>query len=277
METFMLQNEKIAFVGNGVMAQAMIAGLVNQNIIDPQHIVASGPRKERGEELTKRYGIRHTTDNIEAIKDVDIIVLAVKPQILQEVMVEIVDGVASNTLVLSIVAGMPVKKITESLNHQIVIRVMPNTPARIGMGMSVWTATDSVTESQKSHARTILKALGEELFLDHEYFLDMATALSGSGPAYIFLLIEALIDSGVHMGFSRWVAEELVLQTMEGTIAFARRYKRHPAELRNMVTSPGGTTADALYQLEKGGVRTIISKAVFAAYQKSKQLGGDNI
>jgi len=154
---------------------------------------------------------------------------------------------------------------------------MPNTPARVGKGMSVWIATDSVSDAQKSHAQEILGALGEEIFVDHEYYLDMATALSGTGPAYVFLFIEALIDAGVHMGFSRRVAQELVLQTMEGSVAFARQHQRHPVELRNMVTSPGGTTADALYQLEKGGFRTIISKAVFAAYQKSRLLGEDEL
>jgi pyrroline-5-carboxylate reductase len=152
---------------------------------------------------------------------------------------------------------------------------MPNTPVLVAKGMSAWTATESVSEAQKNHARAILQALGEEIFMDHVYFLDMATALSGSGPAYVFLFIEALIDSGVHMGFSRRVAQELVLQTLEGSVAIARKYERHPVELRNMVTSPGGTTADALYQLEKGGFRTIISKAVFAAYQKSVRLGGN--
>lgn len=271
----MLTNEKIAFIGNGVMAQAMIAGLVNQNLIDPQHITASGPRKERGEELTKRYSIRHTTNNVEAIKRANIIILAVKPQILSEVLGELNSYIPENALVLSIVAGYPLNKMSEQLNHDILVRVMPNTPARIGQGISVWTATDKVNQGQQDQARMILKALGEAVFVDHEYFLDMATALSGSGPAYIFLFIEALIDSGVHMGFSRRVAQQLVMQTMSGSVAFAKKYDRHPVELRNMVTSPGGTTADALYQLEKGGIRTIISKAVFAAYQKSKLLGSD--
>lgn len=271
----MLQNEQIAFIGSGVMAQAMIAGLVNQKLIDPQGVVASGPRKERGEQLTKRYGIRHTTNNVEAVQNANIVVLSVKPQLLDEVMVEIKEAVKPEALILSIVAGATIKWMNDALQHNTIVRVMPNTPARVGKGMSVWTATHTVSDAQKEHARTILKALGEEIFVDHEYFLDMATALSGSGPAYVFLFIEALIDSGVHMGFSRRVAQELVLQTVEGAVTFARQYQRHPVELRNMVTSPGGTTADALYQLEKGGFRTIISKAVFAAYQKSKFLGGN--
>jgi pyrroline-5-carboxylate reductase len=140
--------------------------------------------------------------------------------------------------------------------------------------MSVWTATPETDEAQREQARTILAALGEELYMEHEDYLDMATALSGTGPAYVFLVMEALIDAGVHMGFSRRVSEQLVLQTMRGSLEFARASQRHPVELRNMVTSPGGTSAEALYQLEKGGLRTVISKAVWAAYQKSKYLGG---
>jgi pyrroline-5-carboxylate reductase len=248
--------------------------LVNQDLIDPQHIIASDLRKERGEELTKRYGIRHTTNNVEAVEDIEIVVLSVKPQVLDEVMEELEGKLRPDVLVLSIVAGAPIEKMRQNLKHQNIVRVMPNTPARVGKGMSAWTTSASVSEAQCEQARAILKALGEETFMDHEYYLDMATALSGTGPAYVFLFIEALIDSGVHMGFSRRVAEELVLQTVEGAVAFARKYERHPAELRNMVTSPGGTSADALYQLEKGGFRTIISKAVFAAYQKSRILGG---
>jgi pyrroline-5-carboxylate reductase len=171
------------------------------------------------------------------------------------------------------VAGSRIKVIAEGLGHSAVVRVMPNTPAQIGEGMSVWTATSSVGEQQRAQAQTILKALGEEVYLDDEDYLDMATALSGTGPAYVFLFMEAMIDAGVHLGFSRRVAEQLVLQTIRGSVDFARQLVAHPAELRNMVTSPGGTSAEALYQLEKGGFRTVLSRAIWAAYQKSKYLG----
>ncbi|OQY47934.1 MAG: pyrroline-5-carboxylate reductase [Anaerolineaceae bacterium 4572_78] len=272
----MFENERIAFIGNGVMAQAMIAGLVNRKLFDSRQIIASGPREGRGQQLHERYGIHHTTCNLTAIAKANIVVLAVKPQVMSEVLNEIQGKLHSETLIVSIAAGIPVEKMVQILNHDIVVRVMPNTPTRVGQGMCVWTATKNVSPIQRSHVQAILGALGKEIFVDHEYYLDMATALSGTGPAYIFLFIEALIDSGVHMGFSRRVSQELVLQTMEGTVAFARKYPRHPAELRNMVTSPGGTTTDAIYQFEKGGFRTIISKAVFAAYQKSKTLGRGN-
>jgi pyrroline-5-carboxylate reductase len=186
----------------------------------------------------------------------------------------LVGHVWREALVLSIIAGARISSISRDLGgHLAIVRVMPNTPAQIGQGMSVWTATPDVGELQRNQTREVLRALGDELFVEHESYLDMATALSGTGPAYVFLFMEALIDAGVHMGFSRRVAEKLVLQTMQGSVAFARQSALHPAELRNMVTSPGGTSAEALYQLEKGGLRTVLSRAVWAAYQKSKYLG----
>jgi len=139
--------------------------------------------------------------------------------------------------------------------------------------MSVWTATSEVQSEQRAQTQSILRAFGAEFYVKAEDYLDMATALSGTGPAYVFLFMEAMIDAVVHLGFSRRVAQQLVLQTLQGSVAFARQSVSHPAELRNMVTSPGGTSAEALYQLEKGGVRTVLSRAIWAAYQKSKYLG----
>lgn len=271
----MLKETQIAFIGSGVMAEAMIKGLVGRGLMPAQNILASGPRPERGRELAERYGIQVTGDNLAAADGCDIVVLSVKPQFLDEVLAELCGGaIKRGALVLSIVAGATIARIAKGLSHQAIVRVMPNTPAQVGMGMSVWTATEATHTAQREQARTILAALGEELYVDHEDYLDMATALSGTGPAYVFLVMEALIDAGVHMGFSRRVSEQLVLQTMRGSLEFARASQRHPVELRNMVTSPGGTSAEALYQLEKGGLRTVISKAVWAAYQKSRYLGG---
>ena len=271
----MLSDLKISFIGSGVMAEAMIKGLLRQNLLPADHIFASDVRQERGEELAARYGVTGTQDNAMVAKVADILVLSVKPQFISMVLKEIGSGTLKpGALVLSIVAGTPIVKITNSLSHPSVVRVMPNTPAQVGMGMSVWTATPDTSEVQREQARTILAALGEEIFMEHEEYLDMATALSGTGPAYIFLVMEALIDAGVHMGFPRWIARKLVLQTMAGSVEYSRQSDMHPAELRNAVTSPGGTSAEALYQLEKGGLRTVISKAVWSAYQKSKYLGG---
>lgn len=150
---------------------------------------------------------------------------------------------------------------------------MPNTPAQIGEGMTVWTATPQVNEDQRKQIKAIFGALGRELYVEEEKMVDMATALSATGPTYTFLMMEGLIDAGVHLGFSRHVSQELVLQTMLGSVLFARESGKHPAELRNMVTSPGGTSAEAIYQMEKGSLRTVLSKAVWAAYRRTATVG----
>lgn len=270
----MLKDVNFAFIGSGAMATAMIEGLTKQELIDPTKVVASDPYVGQLEKLAGRYKINTTQNNVEAVQGKDVIVLAIKPQSLDQVAEELKGHVPARALVLSIIAGATIGGISRQLHHFRVVRVMPNTPARVGKGMSVWTATDDVNETQRGYARAILSALGEEIFVDNEDYLDMATALSGTGPAYVFMFMEAMIDAGVHMGFSRRVSEQLVYQTIEGSLAFARESKRHPAELRNMVTSPGGTTADAIYQLDKGGFRTVLSKAIWAAYKKSRMLGG---
>jgi pyrroline-5-carboxylate reductase len=176
-------------------------------------------------------------------------------------------------LVLSIVAGARIENIVNGLLHTSVVRSMPNTPAQIGEGITVWMASPGVSAAQREQARALLSALGQEVEADDEDQLDMATALSGSGPGYVFLFMEALVDAGVHLGFSRRVAEQLVVQTVKGSVDFYRFSPNHLARLRNQVTSPGGTTAEALYYLEKAGFRTAVSRAVWAAYQRSVALG----
>ena len=265
-------NKKIAFIGPGVMAEAMIAGLLRRKLAAPQNITAAGPRDERGAELQKKYGIKSTTDNAAAAHQADVVVLSVKPQRLSEVMKGI-KGIRSDALVLSIIAGASIKKIGAGLKHKAIVRSMPNTPGQIGEGITVWTASREVSEAQQTMARSMLSALGEEVFVEDESYLDMATALSGSGPAYVFLFTEALIDAGVHMGFPRRIAEQLVLKTIKGSASFYEGASRHPATLRNQVTSPGGTSAEALYYLENAGFRTAISRAVWAAYQRSLEVG----
>jgi pyrroline-5-carboxylate reductase len=264
--------KKIAFIGPGVMAEAMIAGLLRQKLADPKNIIASGPRGERGDELHKKYDIHSTTDNAFAVHEADVIVLSIKPQRLSEVMKGL-KGIRPSALVISIIAGASIKKISLGLKHKSIVRSMPNTPGQIGEGITVWAASKDVTDEQQKMARSILGAMGEEVFVEDESYLDMATALSGSGPAYVFLFTEALIDAGVHMGFPRRIAEQLVLQTIKGSLSFYQGASRHPATLRNQVTSPGGTSAEALYYLEKAGFRTAISRAVWAAYQRSLELG----
>jgi pyrroline-5-carboxylate reductase len=265
-------NSKIAFIGPGVMAEAMLAGLLRQGLAEPGSITVSGPRAERGEELHQRYGVSYSTDNAEAAAQAGVVVLSVKPQRLSEVMKGLKE-IEAGALVLSIVAGASLKKIGTALKHKALVRSMPNTPGQIGEGITVWTASRETSSDQRELARAILGALGKEVFVEDESYMDMATALSGTGPAYVFLFTEALIDAGVHMGFPRRIAEELVLQTIKGSVDFYEKANRHPATLRNQVTSPGGTSAEALYYLEKAGFRTAISRAVWAAYQRSLELG----
>jgi len=262
----------IAFIGSGAMAEAMIAGLISQKLARPENLLASSPRIERGVQLKEKYGIQPFTDNNAAVSTADLVVLSVKPQRLSAVLMELKD-VSPKAFVLSIVAGAPIQKIAAALKKEAVVRAMPNTPAQIGEGITVWAASPEVSSVQKEMARNLLGALGEEIFVEDESYLDMATALSGTGPTYVFLFMEALIDAGVHMGFSRRIAEQLVVKTLTGSVAYYQNIQAHPAALRSQVTSPGGTSAEALYYLEKAGFRTAISRAIWAAYQRSLELG----
>lgn len=268
-----LQNSTIAFIGSGVMAEAMIKGLLNQKLLTGDQIIAAEPREDRGHELVARYGLRYTHHNADAARQADILVLSTKPQVMAEV-ARSLDGTGRNAaLVLSILAGVRISTIAKGLDNKSVVRAMPNTPAQIGQGITVWTATPDVAQPQREQARALLGALGEEIYMEDEKFLDMATALSGTGPAYVFMFMEALIDAGVHLGFSRRDAERLVLQTIRGSVDYAIQSNMHPAPLRNQVTSPGGTSAAAIYEMEKGRLRTVIADAVWAAYRRSVELG----
>ena len=269
----MLNDTRIAFIGSGVMAEAMITGLLRQEVTFADCIVASGPRVERGDYLSEKYGVGVTTDNREALKEAGIVVLSVKPQMLAGVISDLRGLIPPPALVLSIVAGAKIDTIEQGLGHKAIVRSMPNTPAQIGEGITVWTASEAVSEEQLEQARTILTALGEEICVDDEDYLDMATALSGTGPSYVFLFMEAMVDAGVHLGFPRYIAEKLVIQTLRGSVEYVRQAPNHLARLRNQVTSPGGTSAEALYFLERAGFRTALSRAIWAAYQRSITLG----
>jgi pyrroline-5-carboxylate reductase len=263
------------------MAEAIIAGLLRQKLVGPEQIVASHPRQARREEMHVKYGIEMFESNREAVTDTfpefsgdsSVIVLAVKPQRLHGVLEELKGALVKEQVVVSIVAGARIETIAEQLLHPSIVRTMPNTPAQIGEGVTAWTASSEVTEKQESQVCAMLEALGKTVHVENERQIDMATALSATGPTYVFLVMEALVDAGVHMGFSRHVAQDLVHQTMLGAVLFARESHKHPAELRNMVTSPGGTSAEAIYQMEKGSLRTVLSKAVWAAYQRAESLG----
>ena len=268
-----LNNERIAVIGCGVMGEAMVKGLLHERLVRPDQIVASHPREERCREIGDRYGVLATLDNRAAANGATIVVVAVKPQFFDEVATELRGAVSADALVVTIVAGIRTAHVVEVLGVPQVVRVMPNTPGQIGRGISVWTATAPVREEGRRRVRALLTALGVEQPVHHENEIDMATALSGTGPAYVFLFMEALIDAGVHLGFSRRLASKLVYETVRGSVEFAASNTLHPAELRNQVTSPGGTSAEAQAQLERGRMRTVLSDAVWAAYRRCVQLG----
>jgi len=263
----------IAVIGPGAMAEAIIGGLLRNNLITSDRIIISGPEQDHNQELQARYGVKALWDNKLAVNQADVVILSVKPQILPRVLAGLKGHVPSKAVVISIVAGASIQMIKDGLAHDSVVRSMPNTPAQIGEGITVWTNSPSVTSEQLDTARQVLSALGAEVYVDEENYLDMATALSGSGPAYTFLFMEAMIDAGVHLGFPRRIAEQLVVQTVRGSVDYFISRQAHPARLRNEVTSPGGTSAAALYYLEKAGFRTAISRAIWAAYERSQELG----
>ncbi len=264
---------KFAIIGAGAMGEAIIAGLLRQNLTSPENIYASEPRLDRCEELQIKYKIKTSPQNVQVLADADVVLLSVKPQILDKVLKELKGFIPSEAVVISIVAGATIEKISNGLAHQAVVRTMPNTPGQIGKGITVWFASNAVTEKHLAKAHLMLQALGENIQVDEEYYLDMATAVSGTGPMYVYLFMEAFMDSAVHLGFSRHVAEKLVIETIRGSVDFYESQSVHIADLRNKVTSPGGTSAAALYYLEKAGFRTAISRAIWAAYSRSQQLG----
>jgi pyrroline-5-carboxylate reductase len=262
---------KIGFVGGGVMAEALIAGMRKAKL--DAEITVGEPVEARRKALSKDHGVAVTPANRRAIAGAALVVLAVKPQQLDAAAKELAGAIKGEQTVLSIVAGVKMHSIGLRLNHERLIRVMPNTPAQIGAGMSVWTATAGVPAPVKEFAGRMLEALGDHVYVDDEKYVDMATALSASGPAYVYVFVEALIDAGVQLGMPNEMARRLVLQTLIGSAELMRSTGRHPGELRNMVTSPGGTTAAGLLALEEASFRAAVMRAVRAAHERGEQLG----
>ena len=265
---------RTAFIGGGAMGEAMVRSMLAKGVARPEAIVVSDVRAERLSKLKNDYGLRTERDNRQALQGSDVVVLAVKPQNLAPLMEELSGAFNPDQLVVSIIAGVTIATIAKGLKHGAVIRAMPNTPAQIGEGITVWTASSAVSQSQKDAARSILAALGSEVSVTDESLIDMATAVSGSGPAYFFLVMEALTDAATDIGLPREIAEELVSRTALGASRLVAETGEHPSALRQMVTSKGGTTERGLERLEKGGLRALIAQAVAAAYERAKELGG---
>lgn len=264
---------KVSFIGGGNMGEAILSAILKKGLSAPRSISVSDIDEGRQQYLGREYGVAVMSDNRLAVAKGEIVILAIKPQNLAEVMTELDGQLKSTQLVLSIIAGARINTLCRGLGHSCIVRAMPNMPALIGEGMSVWTATAEVTEPQKEWASSMLGAMGKAIYVDDEKYIDMATAVSGSGPAYFFLMAEALVDAAVHIGLPRDMAEELVLQTILGSGHTLQRSDKSAAELRRMVTSPGGTTAEALLQFEQGRFRDLVLKAVSAAYDKARRLG----
>ena len=257
------------------MGEAMLAALLDKGLSSPQDISVSDISKTRRQYLQQKYGVTVIADNRQDLKNAAVIVLAIKPQNLAQVVAELRGQLKPAQLVLSIIAGATLKTLCQRLKHNRVVRAMPNTPAQIGEGLTVWTATKEVIPRQRKWTASILGAMGKEIHAEDEKYIDMATAISGSGPAYFFLFVEALVEAAVSIGFSREMARVLVLETMLGAGHLIQKSGQEPAELRHMVTSPGGTTAEAMLEFEKGKFSDLVKKAISAAYRKARILGGE--
>jgi pyrroline-5-carboxylate reductase len=267
-----MSTKSISFIGAGNMAEAMIRGLLHRNVFEPGLVTASAPREERRRELAEKFGITTTEQNRDAAR-ADIVVLSVKPQILSRVLDEVADVIPADALVISIAAGVPVAAIQSRLAAGTrVVRAMPNTPALVDAAATAIARGEHARESDLEDAKRIFDAIGLTVVLD-ESQLDAVTGLSGSGPAYVFLILEALSDAGVKVGLSRRTAQLLAAQTLLGSAKLLLETNEHPGRLKDMVTSPGGTAITGLHTLENGGVRTTLMNAVEAATRRSRELG----
>ncbi len=265
--------KKIAFLGGGNMAEALIKGVIAAGTAKPDQILATDVSPDRREHLKKAYGIIIQKTNADAARVGDIIVLSVKPQVIEKVLAEIENVVDNNKLVISIAAGIAIARIEKTLrNGSRVVRVMPNTPALVLAGAAAIAGGKFATNGDMALAQDIFNSVGRAVVVE-EKLMDAVTGLSGSGPAYVFMIIDALSDAGVKAGLPRQLALELAAQTVFGSAKMVLETKEHPGKLRDMVTSPGGTTIEGLHALEKGKLRATLMNAVEAATARSKELG----
>jgi len=273
MESVMAIEKKIAFLGGGNMAEALIKGLIASGTAKPDKILAADVLAERLEYLRKNYDIIIQKTNKDAACEADIIILSVKPQVIEKILAEIAPVVDDKKLIISIAAGVPLAKVESALKKgSRVVRVMPNTPSLVLAGVAALAAGNNATSKDVSFAKGIFDSVGRSVIVEEKH-MDAVTGLSGSGPAYVFMIIDALSDAGVKVGLPRQLALELAAQTVYGSAKMVLETKEHPAKLRDMVTSPGGTTIEGLHALEKGKLRATLMNAVEAATARSKELG----
>ncbi|HYY76587.1 MAG TPA: pyrroline-5-carboxylate reductase [Gaiellaceae bacterium] len=263
---------KLAVLGAGKAGEALIAGVLSAGWRTAEEIVATARHEEHLEDLGERYGIATTLSNVEAVEGAALVVIAVKPQDIEGLLSEIAGAVTADQTVLSIAAAIPTSLIERHLSDRVpVVRAMPNTPVTVHEGMAGIAAGTYAEEEHLARAEEVLGSVGRSVRVDEGY-MDAITAVSGSGPAYFALLAESMIEAGILLGLSREIATDLVVQTMLGTAKLLRDEKMHPVELREMVTSPGGTTIAAIRELEQAGVRAAFLNAIQAAMVRSKEL-----
>ncbi len=265
---------KLGFVGGGFMGEAIVSAALRAGLVAPEDVLICEYIPGRRNYLAETYRVRVTGDLKEAGAGEGLLFLAVKPQDLAS-LAPLKGAIPKDRAVVSIMAGVTMASARTMLGHDRLVRVMPNTPAAIGAGMSVWVASKDVSEADRQQVRQVLGVMGHEIEVDDEKYIDMATAVSASGPGYVYLLIEALTDAAVSLGFKREVAAQLAVYTFLGSARYLEETGKHPAVARNEVTSPGGTTARGLSELESAGVRAAIARAVTAAYERAKELGAD--
>lgn len=273
-ERNMLNNKKIGFIGTGNMGEALVSGLISSQSTHPENIICSDVSEAKLETIRQKYNVRTTTNNIEAIHASDIIVFAVKPQILASVLKETADALDMSKIIISIAAGVPLAAIESCLNKKLrLIRVMPNIAAFVKESATAIAAGKNADKTDIHVAKAIFDSIGKSIFIEENALMDAITGLSGSGPAYIFLMVDAMADAGVKMGLSRQDALFLSMQTVLGSAKLLLETKEHPGQLKDRVTSPGGTAIAGIHTLEKGGLRTTIINAVEAATNRSRELG----
>jgi pyrroline-5-carboxylate reductase len=264
----------LAIIGTGRMGEALLRGLLRTDTVSADQVVCTDVREDRCREIQDTYGVRAHADNRAAVADADVVLVALKPQVLLDEIRAVSDAMNPRQVVISIAAGLPTRALEGVVPAETaVVRVMPNTPAMVDQGMSLIAPGLHAGEAELALAERLLGAVGEVLRLP-EAHLDAATALSGSGPAYVFLLAEAMIDAGVGMGLSREVSTRLATQTIRGSGTLLHQSGEHPGRLREDVTSPGGTTAAALHRFEAAGVRAVVAEAAEAARARAQELGG---
>lgn len=263
----------LAVIGGGIMGSALVSRLVSAGVFTGDDVRVADILPDRVAELSENYGVMSLSDNADAVTEANTVILAIKPQFIQSVLQDIASHIKSDALLISVVPGWPVDVLSKNLGITSIVRALPNTPGRIGQGTVVWTASEETTDAQRRISEVIFSVLGKSFFVDDEKFIDMTPAISGSGPAYLYYIAEALVDAAVHLGWPRELSEEIILHMLKGSASYAIESKKHLARLRNEVTSQGGTTAAAIYEFDSGAMRATISKAVLAAYKRAIELG----